>query len=175
MKRGTSLGNFLAHYHPLSKEEVKFVGGGDHGFCETLIGRPNTPRHQRRMRRIASLVQKWPGKEKSPSRPIKSTIAAGISGWNSSTGFTTPTSLILRSLSTRVQGGTARQAIEKVVAAFVESGRDSPILNSKGKTHIHIDRPSKGLQERRPHHQARKRTPSNNGVQAQTKDGNHTA
>ena len=175
MKRGTSLGNFLAHYHPLSKEEVKFVGGGDHGFCETLIGRPTTHGHQRRMRRIASLVQKWPGKKKSPSRPIKSTIAAGISGWNSSTGFTTPTSLILRRSSTQVQGGTTRQAIDKVVVAFVESGRDSLILNSKGKTHIHIDRPSKGLQERRPHHQARKRTPSNNGVQAQTKDGNHTA
>ena len=106
MKRGASLGNYLAHYHPLSKGEVKFVGGGDHGVCETLICRPNTPGHQRRMRRIASLVQKWPGKKESPSRPIKSTIAAGISGWNSSAGSTTPATPIGRDLSTSNKYGS---------------------------------------------------------------------
>ena len=40
---------------------------------------------QKYISKVASLAQKWPGKTELPSKPIKSTIAAGVSGWNSST------------------------------------------------------------------------------------------
>ena len=34
---------------------------------------------------VANMAQKWPGKRESPGRLIKSTIAAGVVGWNSPT------------------------------------------------------------------------------------------
>jgi hypothetical protein len=46
------------------------------------------PLPQKYISKIASLAQRWPGKVASPSRPIKSTIAAGVSGWSSSTEST---------------------------------------------------------------------------------------
>ena len=38
---------------------------------------------------IASLAQRWPGTRESPKRLIKSTLAAGIAGWDSSHGSNT--------------------------------------------------------------------------------------
>ena len=50
----------------------------------------------------------------------------------------------------RVQGGTARSAIDNMAAAFVESGRFSPIINYKGKAHVHIDRQTRGYKKDDP-------------------------
>ena len=41
---------------------------------------------------------------------------------------------------TSVQGDTARTALDHVATKFVESGRRSPVLNSRGSLHVHIDR-----------------------------------
>jgi hypothetical protein len=49
-----------------------------------------------------------------------------------------------------VMGGTARSAVDNVAAHFVESGRISPIINSKGKVHVHIDRQTKGYKKEDP-------------------------
>ena len=45
---------------------------------------------------VANMAQKWPGKRESPGRLIKSTIAAGVSGWTSSAGATSRTTPIWR-------------------------------------------------------------------------------
>lgn len=51
---------------------------------------------------------------------------------------------------TSVQGGTARSALDHVAAKFVESGRRSPVINSKGNLHVHIDRQTKGYKKQDP-------------------------
>ena len=43
-----------------------------------------------------------------------------------------------------VQSGTARTALDYVAATFVEHGRPSPILDSRGKLHMHIRRQTAG-------------------------------
>ena len=50
----------------------------------------------------------------------------------------------------QVAGGTARTAINNVAAKFVASGRISPITDSRGKTHVHIDRQTKGYKKEDP-------------------------
>ena len=47
--------------------------------------------------KIAAMARQWPGKKESPSRLIKSTLAAGLSGWSSSTESTTPSTPIWKS------------------------------------------------------------------------------
>ena len=49
-----------------------------------------------------------------------------------------------------VAGGTARTAVEHVAAKFTSSGRDSPILDTRGKIHIHIDRQTKSYKKDDP-------------------------
>jgi hypothetical protein len=49
-----------------------------------------------------------------------------------------------------VMGGTARTAVDHVAAHFVESGRVSPVINSSGKVHVHIDRQTKGYKKEDP-------------------------
>ena len=49
-----------------------------------------------------------------------------------------------------VSGGTARTAVEHVAAKFTSSGRDSPILDTRGKVHTHIDRQTKGYKKDDP-------------------------
>ena len=46
------------------------------------------PLPQRFTSKIASLAQKWPGTKESPSKSIRSTIAAGVAGWSSSSEST---------------------------------------------------------------------------------------
>ena len=49
-----------------------------------------------------------------------------------------------------VKGDTARTAMDNVAAAFVESGRRSPIVDVRGRTHAHIERQTKGDQQDGP-------------------------
>ena len=44
----------------------------------------------------------------------------------------------------QVNGDTARKALDHVAAAFVESGRRSPIVDTRGKTHTHIEHQTRG-------------------------------
>ena len=49
-----------------------------------------------------------------------------------------------------VKGDTARKALDHVAASFVESGRISPIVDTRGRTHNHIERQSKGYKKDDP-------------------------
>ena len=50
----------------------------------------------------------------------------------------------------QVQGNTAITTLDNVAAAFVESGRRSPIIDTRGKTHTHIDRQTRGYKKDDP-------------------------
>ena len=50
-------------------------------------------------------------------------------------------------------------AIDNMAAAFVESGRFSPIINSKGKAHVHKDRQTRGYKKDEPSTNHEKSTP----------------
>jgi hypothetical protein len=52
------------------------------------------PLPQKYTSKVAAMARRWPGSKESPSRLIRSTLAAGISGWSSSTGSTTPSTPI---------------------------------------------------------------------------------
>ena len=49
-----------------------------------------------------------------------------------------------RASTRQIQSGTARAALDSVAATFVEHYRDSPILDSRGKIHLHIRRQTAG-------------------------------
>ena len=49
-----------------------------------------------------------------------------------------------------VKGDTARKALDHVAAAFVESNRPSPITDTRGKTHISIERQTRGYKREDP-------------------------
>ena len=44
----------------------------------------------------------------------------------------------------QVKGDTERSALDNVEAAFVTSGRVSPVLDTKGQVHTHIERQTRG-------------------------------
>jgi hypothetical protein len=52
--------------------------------------------------------------------------------------------------SEQVKGDTARKALDHVAATFVESGRPSPIVDTRGKTHVHIERQTRGYKRDDP-------------------------
>ena len=117
------------------------------------------------------MARRWPGKKESPSRLIKSTLAAGISGWSSSTEPTTPSTPVWKSslpLNDYASAVLSCTRFREETSGRKESweerpGRPSTMWqrtlwrvtgsapsSTNGKIHINIDRQTKGYKKEDP-------------------------